>query len=1085
MAAEGGGVAASLDAVHNEQNLHIGCLELFVRLARGSPRLRQQPAHGGNSAAQGGQEDRPASPPCFAVGEDGRQRALVRWCSSAGSAHAAHDQTWRVSCALAPGKPEGTLLDTLGHEAMEWLWDGLSALVLLVGPHGEDELAVPLFGRDMYANNGQGRETQGGTGLLMYCFEELTNRVTACGDPDRYCFGLSLWQLRGSEAEDLLAEPGEDAATELRFETVRFRNAPEARALLEAAGLLRRRRAAADSDDAGPELFQRSHVFVRLVVFDSQRESLAALHFAQVGCGGVAGDFTDVVADRRALWALLETASTGEPPEPKPGCRLSEVLAPLVAGNCKPFLLCTVPERPQSREALSEAHGLLDLAERASLITAQCSRVQGICRDDIQLAELDTVLERVRLGRPVARRLRIAPPSSRAPRAPGRPPALPAALARSPSRSPRHDIAGLGGPPEGLPLPASGPPPQNPAWVTAVARAGAINEEVLSGSEQRSLHLQGAADFAAASGGGLKAVSPAGRTWGDEVKAHARANCLEECCELDAACTALRARNDAKASRRARELQDVYTEIARLREATERVEDSCEAPAFLRAFREEALSLRAEAERLREENAALSGSRGQDRRRAAQRAVLHSLQAESLKLRHCAVDMEQSEKRAGLVHRCLEEVRTRLDLAKRRVVEADQDVLMLQPSYGELGSQIKQSEQQRRRLQEELDKLRRTADGLRAEINQLWEVRGTIGRPPLAEGRALATGGRAGGGRACSGGTGAAEAEPLGASPGSAGTERFAALQRRLAQAAPQLMPLCTRARAEMEDLAQCCRRLEERQRRLQQVSCTAAEQDAFSTGAAAGTSVGAACRARSSELRGGRERSVGGASAASGVTGAAASAGVSAVAAGRNTPRSVGAAARAVGSPARRPPPAHEDDYVPAYGGYAPSSAPVPEPAVTPRGHAPRATVSMAPQSASTTPRSAQAFHPVTRDTSPRSSAPMVSARGRAASVEGYAKAWARGRSQETVGAAPADAGAPSRPRSAASVPGGSAPWPGPPAQPAFEPPSRIGARGESPGRAGPGLGARPSARRLVPNGAEQAGARPLSASRSLLGRL
>lgn len=222
---------------------------------------------------------------------------------------------------------------------------------------------------------------------------------------------------------------------------------------------------------------------------------------------------------------------------------------------------------------------------------------------------------------------------------------------------------------------------------------------------------------------------------------------------------------------------------------------------MLNCFKSEAQTLQAEAARLREENAALNGAKGPEACQNAKRATLHALKMEVSKLRQSTGEVEQVEKRANLVNHCWHEVRARLDVAKRKLSEADREVTALQPAYGELGRQIEHSERRRRWAQEELDRLRRASGGLRAEVAQLREVRDCVDNLPTT-----------------STNVGTSPKMAQGATA-SAGLERFAVLQRRLAAAAPQLMPLCVRARSEMEELVRCCRHLEERQRRLQQVA--------------------------------------------------------------------------------------------------------------------------------------------------------------------------------------------------------------------------------------------------------------------------
>eukprot|EP00434_Breviolum_minutum_P030125 symbB.v1.2.026644.t1/scaffold2679.1/size73150/1 len=113
----------------------------------------------------------------------------------------------------------------------------------------------------------------------------------------------------------------------------------------------------------------------------------------------------------------------------------------------------------------------------------------------------------------------------------------------------------------------------------------------------------------------------------------------------------------------------------------------------------------------------------------------------------------------------------------------------------ELGRHLEISETDLRWLQGELDKLRQASGGIRAEIVHLREVKDAVNELPPEDSKASRM------------------------SVGRGSLERFATLQRRLATVAPQLMPLCTRARSSMEELLECCERLEERQKRLEQVA--------------------------------------------------------------------------------------------------------------------------------------------------------------------------------------------------------------------------------------------------------------------------
>eukprot|EP00928_Gymnodinium_smaydae_P096426 TRINITY_DN8519_c0_g1_i1.p1 TRINITY_DN8519_c0_g1~~TRINITY_DN8519_c0_g1_i1.p1 ORF type:complete len:1374 (-),score=207.40 TRINITY_DN8519_c0_g1_i1:269-4390(-) len=823
----------------------------------------------------------------FCTEEDKRGRVLLRWRADRAAAtgfpgaehvhgrpraHGLAEQTWQVSYALSaqddqkrsPQPPGAALYDTLGLEAISWLWDGISGLVLSAGPTREFA-ANPGF--DLFAGSSQG--------LLGRCFEEICCRAQADPDPERFCLGLSLWEIIGEHSEDLLAAPGEDASRELRFETVRFQSAEEALALLSAAQANRNdimEDAACDAAanepqslsvarrgqslaDAAPRRAAR-HTFLRVVVFDAHRETLAALHFAQIARSAIADDVTKstLATDNRALWNLLEAASAGEalnsPCSDEP-CRLSAVLGPLLNGNCKSFLLCAVPEKPENSEDAEATHAMLDVAERASLITAQCGSVVGVRRDDFQLASYVTAMQRLRLR--VGRTFE--------------PPCLDTAVlaaetlasAIAPSRSQedwgRRRFGGNG---RELPEPAAEPPaavvvsggasPSSPSTLgrgapsSPAARRPSTNTHSCSQPvEPLSLADASAADVLLNSGtdssraGAITASTtlPPGSAVGASARLEsgyavgefdvscnsfareavvARDMCLEECRELGAACAALRACNEAKALRRKRELQQVWAEVDILRDEVERYEDACEAPDLIRSLRAEVKSLRDEASRVRELNAALAGARGEEQVRAARRTALQALQEDARELRRSAADVEQGEKRANMVHRCLDEVGSRLEMSKQKLAESQRDYEALQPTVKELERRIEEIEKHKRSNQDELDKLRRTSSGLRAEVQQLREVRGAIDALPPAHlqgGRTAALEPHA----VCSKGS-----EGAFTNGGGAGTDHFAVLERRLAAVAPQLVPAASRARAEMEELTRCCLRLEERQRRLEKV---------------------------------------------------------------------------------------------------------------------------------------------------------------------------------------------------------------------------------------------------------------------------
>eukprot|EP00913_Durusdinium_trenchii_P030431 g28506.t1 len=219
------------------------------------------------------------------------------------------------------------------------------------------------------------------------------------------------------------------------------------------------------------------------------------------------------------------------------------------------------------------------------------------------------------------------------------------------------------------------------------------------------------------------------------------------------------------------------------------------------ALRQERITLKDEVALLRKANGYLSGLHGEEKRRAAQKIAAKQLQQEARRLPTARQALQKGEKRAALVQRCLEEVHARWDSAKAGKLQAEEEIQRLRPNFEELGRQVEAVDAERRWLQGELDKLRQASGGIRAEILHLREVRDAVDALPPEErdagcvvvrvvlrfpeslrsvDRQDSTASKTSLGRGC--------------------LERFATLQRRLATAAPQLMPLCTRARAGMEE---------------------------------------------------------------------------------------------------------------------------------------------------------------------------------------------------------------------------------------------------------------------------------------------
>mmetsp|Transcript_4327 Transcript_4327/g.7372 ORF Transcript_4327/g.7372 Transcript_4327/m.7372 type:complete len:405 (-) Transcript_4327:81-1295(-) len=310
--------------------------------------------------------------------------------------------------------------------------------------------------------------------------------------------------------------------------------------------------------------------------------------------------------------------------------------------------------------------------------------------------------------------------------------------------------------------------------------------------------------------------------------------------ELQLACAAVRARCAERAAARKSELDEVWKQIAGFRSGVEELEEQCFGTsalglALLRNLREEVCSLRAEAELLRKRNSFLTlrgvaedpppvdgggSEQGQlDEIRDATRSEMETDMQELQQLLSSKAQAAAS-KRAALLTRCLNEVRTRLDAGRQRIAEVERDLGVLEPATQLCKQEMQQTESEREELHEELLRLQRTSAGMRAELTQLQTVRDAVLKAPenIAQKLQAKSPGRSNSVprlRSCGGGV------KLEKEATEQHIENYAALQRRLAAVAPQLMPLCTRARGEMEELLQSCSRLEMRVHRLEMVAPT------------------------------------------------------------------------------------------------------------------------------------------------------------------------------------------------------------------------------------------------------------------------
>eukprot|EP00397_Hematodinium_sp_SG-2012_P003891 GEMP01003901.1.p1 GENE.GEMP01003901.1~~GEMP01003901.1.p1 ORF type:complete len:965 (+),score=255.32 GEMP01003901.1:51-2945(+) len=310
----------------------IGCLEFYCRI------------HGnGNESRR------------FSIEEDFRKRMYLQYH------HPSSPSTWGLTYAFPPSTDQSDVFETLGSSITDWTFDGFNACVLSMGP-AQSGKSHSLFGS--------------GSGLASSIIDELFRRASGSGL--ELAIGLSLWDVKGGVVRDGFARlrnrPNvveKNTNGYYQFDAYRMWSAAEARTVIEAF------------DRLGDE----GHRFVRACLIDSVRGVLSTANLC---------DLKSKQADLQSLKPMLENLSASARPfgERPPLANtnagaLTELLYPLIGGNSKTYLLLHIREIAEGAELRDELE-LLDLAERASLVSTICTRVPS---KDIVLESLPYSLQ--------------------------------------------------------------------------------------------------------------------------------------------------------------------------------------------------------------------------------------------------------------------------------------------------------------------------------------------------------------------------------------------------------------------------------------------------------------------------------------------------------------------------------------------------------------------------------------------------------------------------------------------------------------------------------------------------------------------
>eukprot|EP00937_MAST-01D_sp_MAST-1D-sp2_P003790 g3790.t1 len=325
------------------------------------------------------------------------------------------------------------LHDSLGSRLADWIWSGFNASLISHGQAGTGKTHCLFGGGSLELHT----RAQPQAGLCEWLLGSIFERIAAAagddaaaaGGGERYSVGISCWDVLGAEVVDLLdpaAAAARSSPPSLSFLTCSASSLASANEILAAA----RCRSANWTSDAGPSgpspLRGRAHSFVRVVLHDARAQLVSTVHLVDlVGARGrvdeVAREQLEAAAAAAGPEGLLAAETAGVPEAERRHCSqqllafsrlvqqvvrsqrvpgsggrlpaaardsvLTQILGPMLVGNAKTYMLCSVRAgagHAGAAEAL-EAMEALKTAECAGAMRSACMRLRNIERGALKL----------------------------------------------------------------------------------------------------------------------------------------------------------------------------------------------------------------------------------------------------------------------------------------------------------------------------------------------------------------------------------------------------------------------------------------------------------------------------------------------------------------------------------------------------------------------------------------------------------------------------------------------------------------------------------------------------------------------------
>ena len=326
---------------------------------------------------------------------------------------------YAASSVLDEKSTEDDVFDTVGASAVQWFWDGFNTAIIANGESGSGKTYT------LHGNN---------FGLCGMILASIFHRRQTYEDPSAISVALSCWECRGENLVDLLADNSYEMSSKrtAQFDFVTL-HAADLRAALDILKSSRRRSvnwlaeghysgdtANDDKNIAMAMLPNEAHGFIRIVLHNALDMRASTMHI--VDCIGEDTNISTSVQsnsnavarsnkhDRKSLKQNAIVAkqllsfrrlidelcshkrnSSGKN-EMNQGSGvltssretlLNKFIAPLIAGNCKSYLLLAVPSLISN---VSRTKNLLKSYCAASGIRCACVRLL-----DVQLQDLNFV----------------------------------------------------------------------------------------------------------------------------------------------------------------------------------------------------------------------------------------------------------------------------------------------------------------------------------------------------------------------------------------------------------------------------------------------------------------------------------------------------------------------------------------------------------------------------------------------------------------------------------------------------------------------------------------------------------------------